>query len=161
MIIFKTIVVTLFGQNKSDVTNIFIFSVNCYLDEELRQKIGGEKFDSMWYRFQNTGTRSSTKWNINILVCVQPMTIAIWGSEITESCKLSRIAVHWVDIFWQNKMQLKLIIWKNILLLDVKKFKNIAKNYIMARQQRKKLGIDASVIVLSKYMHPFIRIRDK
>ena len=37
---------TLFGQNKSDVTNIFV--------EELRQKIGGEKFDSSCY-WQNYG----------------------------------------------------------------------------------------------------------
>ena len=50
MIIFKMIVVTLFGQNKSDVTNIFIFRVNYYSDEELWQKIGGEKFDSMCSR---------------------------------------------------------------------------------------------------------------
>ena len=41
MIIFKTIVVTLFGQN---------FRVNYYSDEELQQKIGGEKFDPMCYR---------------------------------------------------------------------------------------------------------------
>ena len=50
MIIFKTIVVTLFGQDKSDVANISLFfRVNYYLDEELRQKIGGEKFDSLCY----------------------------------------------------------------------------------------------------------------
>ena len=45
-------------------------------------------------------TRSSAKWNISILVCVQPMTIAIWGSEITESCEFLRIVMHWIDIFW-------------------------------------------------------------
>ena len=48
MIVFKMIVVTLFGQNKSYET---LFSrVNCYSDKELPQEIGGKKFDSMCYQ---------------------------------------------------------------------------------------------------------------